>query len=193
MSSCGLLGAAPPGESTGDNDARSTQSNGKLASIEPATEENAKEEPSVRQKIEVEQKAQASAVLLSFVGEAKRCVPIDATLPRGGGMLIVGNDPRYLLTVAIVKAPKEDPRMRAGAEMTLGIHSPSLLFGDDWKDAVGKRFKFRLHGTLKDGQRKFFHVDSEEIEPGKELTSSGIAASLTTRQTNAPTEIAPLI
>jgi hypothetical protein len=144
----GCSGTVPQGKSTGDKEAQSTRSKGKLAPMES--------------------KPETSDVLLTFVGEVKSCVPL-ATIGAGGaGALTVSNDPRYVVTVAVVAVPKEDPLLRPGANFALAIHSPSRLFLGDWREAVGKRFTFRLHGTSSDGQRRFFHVDAAGIKPGEQ-------------------------
>jgi len=82
--------------------------------------------------------------------------------------LIVSNDPRYLMILAVVAAPKEDPVLRPGADLALAIHSPILLCRRDRNEAVAKRFAFRLYGTFSDGERRFFHVDAEEVKAGEQ-------------------------
>jgi len=164
----GCSGTVPRGESTGDEEAQSTRLNGKLAPTKSSRRENGKEELPIGQKVGVEQKPKTSDVLLSFVGEVKSCVPLPTVGAGGVGALIVSNDPRYVMIVAVVAATKEDPLLRPGADLALAVHSPILLFRRDCKEAVAKRFAFRLYGTLSDGQRQFFHVDAEEVKAGEQ-------------------------
>ena len=101
--------------------------------------------------------------VLSFGGDVKSCAPIGTgSSADGEKALVVSNDPRYRMVVAVVSAPKDDPLLRQGTDVALAIHSPSRLFHGDAKTAVGKRFRFRLHGALDDGRRTFFHIEAEE-------------------------------
>lgn len=125
---------------------------------------NDKEELPIEQRVGVEQDPKTGEVRLSLAADVKSCAPLAAGGAAGKGALIVSNDPRYDLVVAVVAAPKGDPLLRRGVDVTLAIHSPTLLFGRDFKKVVAKRFIFRLHGTVSDGQRRFFHIDAEEVK-----------------------------
>lgn len=164
----GCSGMAPQDESTGDKEARSSPSTGEEVSTESSMNRNGKEEPAIEQKIGVQQNPKTGDVIVSFVGDVKSCAPIAAGDAAGRGALIVSNDPRYEMVVRVVAAPKGDLLLRPGADVTLGIHSPTLLFGHDIKEAVARRFIFHLHGSLSGGQRRYFHVDAEDVRASKQ-------------------------
>lgn len=146
------------------------KSAGQSAHTESGMKRSDKEELRVGQGLEVERQSGSTNVLLSLVGQVKSCVPLDAV--GGEGTLIVSNDPRYVITVAILVGPKDEPLLRPGTDVALAIHSPTLLFGRDFTEVVAKKFTLRLHGTMSNGQRRFFHVDAEEVKGEKELSDN---------------------
>jgi hypothetical protein len=65
-----------------------------------------------------------------------------------GAITPVDVDPRFALTVRIETAVPAVPEFGAGAVVTLGIHSPSLLLGVE--PAQGKTYEFLLHRRIED-------------------------------------------
>jgi hypothetical protein len=61
------------------------------------------------------------------------------------------------LTLSIESTVPAVPDFAAGAVVTLGIHSPSLLFGGE--SAKGKTYDFLLHRRVEDGKLRFLGIE----------------------------------
>jgi hypothetical protein len=78
-----------------------------------------------------------------------------------GTITPVGVDPRFALTLRIDSAAPTIIDFRAGAGVTLGIHSPSLLFG--LESPIGKAYDFVLHREHEDGRTRYFGVTAYKV------------------------------
>jgi hypothetical protein len=63
-------------------------------------------------------------------------------------------DPKFALIVRIESAAPTTTDFKAGAVVTLAIHSPSLLFGGEATN--GKDYEFRLRRKIEDGKVRFY-------------------------------------
>jgi len=70
-----------------------------------------------------------------------RVVAVEQITRFSGTVIPVANDPRFVLTLELLE-PCDVLGKSAGAEINLGIHSPSRLFGSD--DPIGLEWTFTV-------------------------------------------------
>jgi hypothetical protein len=75
-----------------------------------------------------------------------------------GVITTVDVDPRFALTLRIEASAPAITDFGAGAVVTLGIHSPSLLFVGE--SAKGKTYDFLLHRRIEDGKMRFLGIEA---------------------------------
>ena len=76
-----------------------------------------------------------------------------------GTVIPVDFDPRYALTLQIESARPSVNGFRAGAVVTLAIHSPSELFQK--QPRKGKTYNFSLSRTTENGKVRFYALQVE--------------------------------
>lgn len=78
-----------------------------------------------------------------------------------GTITPVGVDPRFALTLRIESAAPTVANFGAGAVVTLGIHSPSQLYGGE--SPKGKMYDFVLHRTMEGGKLRYFALTALKV------------------------------
>jgi hypothetical protein len=78
-----------------------------------------------------------------------------------GRVTTVDLDPMFALTVRIESAVPAVANFAEGAVVTLAIHSPSLLFGEE--PTKGQAYDFVLHRKIQHGKVKFFGLRVRKI------------------------------
>ena len=71
-----------------------------------------------------------------------------------GTVIPVHFDPLFAMTVRIESCVPAVTNFRAGTNVTLAIHSPSMLFAGE--PTKGKTYDFVLHREIRDGKVRFF-------------------------------------
>jgi hypothetical protein len=84
-------------------------------------------------------------------GTVQSVIPLQSF---SGTITPVDVDPRFALTMRVESAVPAIVSFKTGAIVTLGIHSPSLLFGGE--PTKGKAYEFLLHRKMEGGKEKFF-------------------------------------
>lgn len=82
-----------------------------------------------------------------------------------GTVTPVGIDPRFALTVRIESVVPAVTNFNVGAIVTLAIHSPSLLFGEE--PTKGEAYDFALNREIKDGKVRFFGLKARKVQARK--------------------------
>jgi hypothetical protein len=81
-------------------------------------------------------------IIIEFNGAADK---LNTLQEKTNDMLLVGNDPRWAITVKIYSVKGQTSLMKKGDTKIFGIHSPSKLFGsDDERNITGRTYDFEL-------------------------------------------------
>jgi hypothetical protein len=83
-------------------------------------------------------------------------------LERSSGTITpVDVDPRFALALRIEPSAPAVANFRTGAVVTLGIHSPSLLF--EGESPKGKTYDFILQREIEDGRVRYFGLTARKV------------------------------
>src|SRR5262249_42101738 len=80
-----------------------------------------------------------------------------------GKIILVDFDPRFALTVRIESVDPAATNFTVGADEVFGIHSPSLLFGEE---AKGKTYDFTVQREVKHGKTRYFGLKVDKVQKG---------------------------
>ncbi len=85
------------------------------------------------------------------------------TIPEFTGRIIpVAVDPRFAMTVHVESAVPPSDTFAPGSVVTLGIHSPSLLFLED--KVEGKTWDFILYRQTENGKTRYWYIELQSAQ-----------------------------